>query len=131
MKLLILHGPNMNLFGVRSAQKGEKLTLDKINKHIRRYIRDKNIEIKIIQTHSENKIVSYLHRNRKKFVGMIITPGSWGKSAFTLDETLSLINLKYVSIKVSNTEAHNILQGEKSLYNENIFTSFEDAINSF
>ena len=131
MKILIIHGPNMNLFGLRSAKANQKITLDKINRHIRRFIRGKDIDIKIIQTHSENKIVSYLHRNRKKFVGMIITPGSWGKSAFTLDETLSLINLKYVSIKASNTETHNILQGEKSLYNENIFTSFEDAINSF
>ena len=41
MKLLVLHGPNMNLFGIRSAQKNENITLDKINKHIRRYIRDK------------------------------------------------------------------------------------------
>ena len=38
MKILILHGPNMNLLGVRSAQKGENITLDKINRYIRRYI---------------------------------------------------------------------------------------------
>ena len=44
MKLLILHGPNMNLFGVYSAKRGQKITLDKINTHIRRFIRDKDIE---------------------------------------------------------------------------------------
>ena len=51
MKILILHGPNMNLFGIRSSKEGKKITLDKINRHIRRYIRDKNLETKIIQTH--------------------------------------------------------------------------------
>ena len=76
-RLLILHGPNMNLFGIRSAKRKQIITLDKINRHIRRFIRDKNLEIKIIQTHSESKAVSYIQRNRNFFDGMIITPGPW------------------------------------------------------
>ena len=66
MRLLILHGPNMNLFGIRSAKNKQTITLDKINRYIRRFIRDKNLEIKIIQTHSEAKAVSYIQNNRKK-----------------------------------------------------------------
>ena len=54
MKLLVLHGPNMNLYGIKSAHEGKKITLDKINRYIRKYIRDKN-DIKIIQTHNELK----------------------------------------------------------------------------
>ena len=61
MKLLVLHGPNMNLYGIRSSNEGKNITLDKINRYIRKYIRDKNVDIKIIQTHNESKIVSYLH----------------------------------------------------------------------
>ena len=64
MKLLVLHGPNMNLYGIRSAHERKKITLDKINRYIRKYIRDKNVDIKIIQTHNESKIVSYLHSNK-------------------------------------------------------------------
>ena len=48
MKILILHGPNMNLFGLSSSYEGNNLTLDKINRHIRRYIRDKNLEVIMI-----------------------------------------------------------------------------------
>ena len=40
-KVLVIHGPNMNLFGIHSAKQGKKLTLDKINRHIRRFIRNK------------------------------------------------------------------------------------------
>ena len=47
MKLLVLHGPNMNLFGIRSSKVGKKITLDKINRSIRRFIRGKNVEIKV------------------------------------------------------------------------------------
>ena len=46
MKLLVLHGHNMNLYGIRSSHEGKKITLDKINRYIRNYIRDKNVDIK-------------------------------------------------------------------------------------
>ena len=53
MTILILHGPNLNLVGLKSAKAGEKLTLDKINRAIRLYVRKKDINLKIIQTHKE------------------------------------------------------------------------------
>ena len=131
MKILIIHGPNMNLLGLRSASKGKKVTLDKVNRHIRRYIRDKGIEIKIIQAHDENKVVSYLHRNRNKFEGMILTPGAWGQSAFILEETIELISLDYISIVLDKTQKINILKGKKTIYNSDIYLSFETAINNY
>ena len=94
MKILILHGPNMNLFGIRSSNKKERITLDKINRHIRKYIRDKNLEIKIIQTHNEIKAVSYLHANRNNFDGLILTPGVWQSSGYILQDTINIIKLK-------------------------------------
>ena len=131
MKLLVLHGPNMNLLGVRSAQKGEKITLDKINRHIRRYIRDKNIEIKIIQTHSEVKAVSYIQNNRNNFDGLILTPGAWNESGYILQDLLQLIQLKYVLINLNKYDENKLFSSDKNIYNDNILTSFEEALNHF
>jgi len=131
MKLLVLHGPNMNLLGVRSAQKGENITLDKINRHIRRYIRDKNIEIKIIQTHSEVKAVSYIQNNRNNFDGLILTPGAWNESGYILQDLLQLIQLKHVLINLNKYDKNKLFFPEKNIYNDNIFTSFEEALNHF
>ena len=51
MKLLIIHGPNLNLLGVWSSKNNSnRLTLDKVNQGIRKYIRNKNIAIKIFYT---------------------------------------------------------------------------------
>ena len=100
MKLLILHGPNMNLFGVYSAKRGQKITLDKINTHIRRFIRDKDIDIKIMQTHRESKAVSYIQKNRNKLDGMILTPGAWDDSGYILFALLDLIDMNYLVINV-------------------------------
>ena len=131
MKLLVLHGPNMNLFGIRSAQKDENITLDKINRHIRRYIRDKNIEIKIIQTHSEVKAVSYIQNNRNNFDGLILTPGAWNESGYILQDLLQLIQLKHVLISLNKYDENKLFSPDKSIYNDNILTSFEEALNHF
>jgi len=131
MKLLVLHGPNMNLFGIRSAQKNENITLDKINRHIRRYIRDKNIEIKIIQTHSEVKAVSYIQNNRNNFDGLILTPGAWNESGYILQDLLQLIQLKHVLINLNKYDENKLFSSDKNIYNDNILTSFEEALNHF
>ena len=131
MKLLVLHGPNMNLLGVRFAQKGENITLDKINRHIRRYIRDKNIEIKIIQTHSEVKAVSYIQNNRNNFDGLILTPGAWNESGYILQDLLQLIQLKHVLINLNKYDENKLFSPDKNIYNDSILISFEEALNHF
>ena len=47
MKILVLQGPNLNLIGVKSAQSGNKITLDKINKALRLDVRNTEFELKI------------------------------------------------------------------------------------
>ena len=132
MKLLVLHGPNMNLIGIRSTKRGDRITLDKINTHIRKFIRDLNIEIKIMQTHNEVKAVSYLHRNRNKFDGIILIPGVWENSGYLLKETLEIISINYVLIYLEEGNKNvNLFKTKKYFSNKNILKSFEEAILSY
>ena len=131
MKILILHGPNMNLFGIRSSKEGKNITLDKINRHIRRYIRDKNLGVKIIQTHNEIKAVSYLHANRNNFDGLILTPGAWQNSGYILQDTIDIIELEYVTIQLDENEKIKLFSGNKNIYNQDIFKSFEQALDYY
>ena len=128
MRLLVIHGPNMNLYGLRSSKKGERITLDKINRHIRRLVRDKDIDLKIMQSHNEVKIVSYLHKNRNKFDGIILVPGIWQECGYILNDTLSLLELQYITIHIEKNQKEQLFKGEKIIYNENIYDSFEGAI---
>ena len=66
MNILILYGPNINLFGLWSSKNKQNLTLDKINRNIKSYSKNKEIQLKILQTNSESKAISYLQKNRKK-----------------------------------------------------------------
>ncbi len=93
MNILIIQGPNLNLIGVKSAKLGKSVVLDKINKGIRRYIREKGITIKIYQTHSIEKTVTLLQRNRNWANGLIIAPSVWSTYEAIISDTLELIDI--------------------------------------
>jgi len=98
MNILIIQGPNLNLMGVKSAKLGKRVTLDKINKGIRRYIREKGITIKIYQTHSIEKVVTLLQRNRNWANGIIIAPGVWSTYEAIISDTLELIDIPTIEV---------------------------------
>ena len=131
MKILIIHGPNMNLIGLRYIKQNNMLTLDKINSHIRKHIRNKNIQIKILQTHNEAKAVSYIQSNRKKINGLILTPCAWNNNGFILNELLDLIKLKYVIINIEKDINNKLFLSGEIIYNKNILLSFEKALECF
>ena len=131
MKLLILHGPNMNLFGIRSAKKGERITLDKINKSIRHSIRNTHLDVKIMQTQSESKAVSYIQKNRKKIDAIIINPGPWIQSGYILLDLLYIINIPYTVISLNAKISNSVFNKDQIIYSSNILESFHEAIEKY
>ena len=51
MNILILQGPNLNLLGLKSAPTGDRLTLDKLNKALRKHVHRQETTLKFLQTH--------------------------------------------------------------------------------
>ena len=129
MKILIIHGPNLNLLGLWSAKRDKNITLDKVNKYIRKYIRDKNIDIKIIQTHFEGKAVSYIQNNRKKIDAIILVPGQWQHSAYILSELLDLIEIPFITITYKEKDYVKLLNGKYNINDDDLCNAFELAIN--
>jgi 3-dehydroquinate dehydratase-2 len=128
MKILVIHGPNLNLFGLWSAKHNKKITLNKINSSIRKYSNNKDINLKIIQTHNETKIVSYIQNNRNRIDGIIITPGPWQYSGYVLSELLDLIDIPFITITYKVREHIKLLNGFENLVDDNLIRALEDAI---
>ena len=120
MTILILHGPNLNLIGLKSSKVGEKLTLDKINQAIRLHVRKKDINLKIIQTHKEYIAINFIQRNRNSAAGLVIIPTSWAKYNQTVYETIKITNLPTASVYFESP--YNLGTSEKDtiLVNNNI-----------
>ena len=93
MNVLILQGPNLNLLGTISADSGNQLTLDKLNKAIRKHIYGKEIKLKFFQTHKQFQCVNFLQRNRNWANGLLMIPTSWAKYDWTVADTLNVIKI--------------------------------------
>ena len=92
MNILILQGPNLNLLGLKSSKNNDRLTLDKLNKAIKKFSRTKGINLKFLQTHKEFQAVNFLQRNRNWANGILFIPTSWARNSHTILE-LSLIHI--------------------------------------
>tara|TARA_B100001564_G_C20668629_1_gene684973 strand:- start:5270 stop:5698 length:429 start_codon:yes stop_codon:yes gene_type:complete len=98
MTILILHGPNLNLLGLKSSGSDDKLTLDKVNRAIRLHVRDKDVNLKIIQTHKEYIAINFIQRNRNSAKGLVVIPTSWAKYNQTLLETIRVCSLPTATV---------------------------------
>jgi 3-dehydroquinate dehydratase-2 len=94
MNILILQGPNLNMLGLKSSKTKANVTLDKINRALRKHVRGKNVPLKILQTHKQFQAVNFLQRNRNWADGILFIPTSWARNEYTILETLELISLK-------------------------------------
>ena len=93
MNILILQGPNLNLLGLKSSKNGKQITLDKLNKAIRKHVHGKEVTLKFLQTHKQFQAINFLQRNRKWADGLVCIPTSWAKYDWSIAETLNLINI--------------------------------------
>ena len=85
----------MNLLGLKNSTRGATMTLDKINAKLRKEVKNDDISLSIIQTHSESKLVSYLHQKRKKYNHIIISPCVWNLNGYLLKDTLAILKIPF------------------------------------
>ena len=102
MKILILHGPNLNLIGSKSAEIGQKITIDKINTGIRHHIRNKDIQIKILQTHKQFHAINFIQRNRNWADFFLLAPMSWARFEYAILDALKISNINTIQILLSD-----------------------------
>ncbi|MBC8213860.1 MAG: type II 3-dehydroquinate dehydratase [Candidatus Marinimicrobia bacterium] len=127
MKILILHGPNMNLLGLRSTKDGSRITLDKVNRTLRQQARNTDIELKIFQTHDEGEAVTFFHRNRNKADGLLFSPCAWHNCGFVIADTLKLINLPYITISLDKNKT-SVYSGIADVQNSNAIDGYLEGL---
>ena len=102
MNILILQGPNLNLLGLKSSKNNYRLTLDKLNKAIKKFSKTKDISLKILQTHKEFQAVNFLQRNRNWANGILFIPTSWARNSHTILEVIKLVDITTSTIYFDN-----------------------------
>jgi len=125
-KILVIHGPNMNLLGFKNRNTKERITLDKLNRHLRKIAREKELSLTIIQTNEEGRAVKRLQNNRKKIQGILLFPGPWQESGHVIKDTIKILSIPYIAIL--NVKTTSILKGIKGAEGEGLYQSSEKAL---
>jgi len=104
-KILVLHGPNLNLLGDRETAVYGKVTLDDINKSITALAKELKVEVHIQQLNSEGDIVSTIQKANKKFNAIVINPGAYTHYSVAIRDAIAGIKVPTVEVHLSNIYA--------------------------
>ena len=123
--ILVIHGPNMNLLGIITKD-DNKITLDRLNTHLRKTANNLGLKLKIIQSNDEARVVSIIQRMRNKIVGIVLVPGPWQESGYILRDTLQILSIPYITI--SKEGGPGILKGIQNIYEKDLYKATKIAL---
>jgi 3-dehydroquinate dehydratase-2 len=106
VKILVIHGPNINMLGLREPNTYGSATLSDIDSSLRTLADELEIDIDIVQSNLEGALVIAIQEAlSKKIDGILINPAAFGHTSIAIRDALLAVNLPFVEIHISNTYA--------------------------
>jgi len=101
-KILVLHGPNLNLLGLREPEIYGNLTLADVNNLLSQEATNLGVEISCLQSNHEGDLVDSIHRAFENYQGILINAGAYTHTSVAIRDALAGVNLPTVEVHLSN-----------------------------
>ena len=105
MKMLVLHGPNLNLFGRREPHIYGTTTLAEIDGMLSRLAKELEVELETVQSNHEGELIDFLHRNIDAASGAVINPAGLTQHGVPLHDAIKAMPFPVVEVHLSNIAA--------------------------
>ncbi|SNB46182.1 type II 3-dehydroquinate dehydratase [Geobacter sp. DSM 9736] len=102
MKLLVLHGPNLNLLGTREPEVYGSLTLAEIDAAISELAVELGVEVETFQSNSEGALIDKIHASASSVNGIVINPAAYTHTSVALRDALAAVAVPAVEVHLSN-----------------------------
>ncbi|NTV29429.1 MAG: type II 3-dehydroquinate dehydratase [Candidatus Omnitrophica bacterium] len=102
-KILVIHGPNLNLLGQREVSVYGSTTLEEINNQLAQVARENGVEVVFFQSNHEGDIVDRIGRcPADGFQAIVINPAAYTHTSVAIRDAVSAVNIPTVEIHLSN-----------------------------
>ena len=101
-KVLVIHGPNLNMLGKREPEIYGHQTLDEINAGLEVKADKLGLHIETFQSNHEGDIVEKIQQAHGTFHGILINPAAYTHTSIAIRDSLSLLNIPVIEIHLSN-----------------------------
>lgn len=102
MKILVLHGPNLNLLGTREPDLYGKLTLQEINESIRLLAEELGVAVDIFQCNSEGGLVDAIQSAYGTCDAILINPAAYTHTSVAIRDAIAAVAIPTVEVHLSN-----------------------------
>ena len=102
LRLLVLHGPNLNLLGTREPSVYGHMSLPDIDKSIGRRASELGIAVQAKQTNAEGELVTWIQNARGHFDGIAINPAAYTHTSIAIRDAIAAVALPTVEVHLSN-----------------------------
>ncbi|MEO5669559.1 MAG: type II 3-dehydroquinate dehydratase [Ramlibacter sp.] len=105
MKILVLHGPNLNLFGRREPHIYGTTTLAEIDQRLQALADELDVELETIQSNHEGVLIDFLHKNMDLAAGALVNPAGLTQHGVPLHDAIKAMPFPVLEIHMSNIAA--------------------------
>ncbi|MDX2273762.1 MAG: type II 3-dehydroquinate dehydratase [Cyanobacteriota bacterium] len=102
LHILVLHGPNLNLLGIREVGVYGRFTLADINQALLELAEPLQVRLKILQSNHEGALVDAIHQALTSQQGILINPAAYTHTSVALRDAIAGVALPTVEVHISN-----------------------------
>jgi 3-dehydroquinate dehydratase II len=102
-RILVIHGPNLNLLGTREPHIYGTTTLAEIDAALTAQARAAGVELEAVQSNSEGEIITHIQKAKGRCDGIIINPGGYAHTSIAIRDAIDAVTpLPVIEVHLSN-----------------------------